>query len=342
MGFTPSSLDLQGERVSEAFGTIRANGCPHKGIDVTSSRKPKTFSAGVFGVVGAPVGGKWGTVTVHPLHARSDRIQYLHCSSIIVQTGQNVVPWSVLGTTGDVAPPDSGITGIHLHLQVQKPGAGRACWNNRLFVDPATYPTPDMFRGTWRNQYANQQGPLYVEYENTLNISSSATIGEAGTAQMVARASASGCTWVFRFRWKLFVTARNLNGTLSVATRNGTQNRPVACGIPGGWTAQDGTADLRLDSQTLLSVVQQGPINGSYHKVSSAVEDWDSQIDLMSVEADTPHVQISSEMSKANAYFFDQLRSLSDLAAAFETDLIKRGDPDEIAIYFGATQDEVF
>src|SRR5437867_1921699 len=105
MGFSPEVVSLFGERISGVFGEPRPNGCPHKGMDITSSGVPTLFTPGVFGRVAAPVGGDWGTITVEPYSHPTTRIQYLHCSSIAVGLGDIVAPWSLIGATGATAPP---------------------------------------------------------------------------------------------------------------------------------------------------------------------------------------------------------------------------------------------
>ncbi|MBD8878719.1 M23 family metallopeptidase [Roseibium polysiphoniae] len=336
MPFSPVSVDLKGERISSKFGEMR-DGCPHKGIDITSSKQKQIFTAGVFGTVGRPTGtGDWGTITVHPLHAPSDRIQYLHCSSIAVSPGQRVVPWSVLGTTGDTAPPNTGITGIHLHLHVETSGTGPSCWKDRFFVDPEKYPTPDAFRGQWRNQYSQQQGPLYVEYDNTLVIQNSLTKGRAGFARATVKASAQGCTWVFHFGWELNVVAHELNGTLGVTSRNGTQNRPVSCGITGGWQAVDGEGHLKLESASTMSIVGNGPINGVYNRVSSFAPTSPVLEPLISPEDGLPFLATTKSEIGGDFDFFEQLTSQDIFEAQFEKRYLMSASNADRDLYFGA------
>ena len=96
-----------------------------------------------------PLGGKWGAITVVPFHNQRSSVQYLHCSSISVKNNQLVAPWTVLGRTGTKAPPESGVTGYHLHLHVINPGVPRRPTWPLNYVDPTTWPIRNPLIGQW-------------------------------------------------------------------------------------------------------------------------------------------------------------------------------------------------
>ena len=149
MAFSPDSVGLSGERVTGYYEEPRPSGCPHKGLDISSSQKPKDFVSGVWGRITNPVGGQWGTITLQPFNSSTATIQFLHCSEIAVSTGQIVTPWTRLGKTGNVAPSSVGVIAIHLHIQVVEPGPPKhSCWL-RNFVDPQTWAYVDPLIGVW-------------------------------------------------------------------------------------------------------------------------------------------------------------------------------------------------
>jgi murein DD-endopeptidase MepM/ murein hydrolase activator NlpD len=167
-GFGPDIVGLVGERISGKFFEDRPDGCPHKGIDITSSQRALPFLAGVYGVVGEPVGGPWGTVTINPFSSPKTRIQYLHSSKILVSPGERVTPWTPLGYTGQQVPPGHPIPGFHLHLQVEEPGEGTVtCWNKRNFVNPEQWAIEDTLAGMWFYSDQQQDNDLTI-YRNAL------------------------------------------------------------------------------------------------------------------------------------------------------------------------------
>ena len=152
MGFTPSHIGLGGEQITSRFNERRRGTSNeyHIGIDISSSRRARPFRAGVYGTVVPKLGGRWGTITVVPFHNQKSSIQYLHCSSIAVKVGEIVAPWTVLGTTGDRAPPDSGVTGYHLHLHViESQGSPLHDSWPQNFVDPTSWDLGNPLVGRW-------------------------------------------------------------------------------------------------------------------------------------------------------------------------------------------------
>jgi hypothetical protein len=85
MGFSPNQVGLPGERITAKFGTHRGN-CFHKGLDISSSRTPKAFTAGVYGRIIPPIGGPWGTVSVLPSNPFLDRSKGPICYGGIAAT----------------------------------------------------------------------------------------------------------------------------------------------------------------------------------------------------------------------------------------------------------------
>jgi murein DD-endopeptidase MepM/ murein hydrolase activator NlpD len=90
---------------------------PHLGIDISSRDATGKvaqldFKGGVTGKVVAPIGGKYGTITVEL--ANKTRVQYLHTSQQHVRVGDDVTPDTVLGRTGS-----TGANAIHLHVQAR-------------------------------------------------------------------------------------------------------------------------------------------------------------------------------------------------------------------------------
>lgn len=157
MGFTPELVGLAGESINHPFREARASG-PHKGIDITSSKTPRSFKAGVFGRVVAPTNTEWGTISVQPFNRPECLIQFLHCSSYNVGVGSLIAPWTILGQTGDTAPPGSGVEGIHLHIQVIEPGAPTDSAWDRNYVDPAAWDLGAAESGTWQGTIAFPDG----------------------------------------------------------------------------------------------------------------------------------------------------------------------------------------
>lgn len=152
MGFTTDILGLVD--VTSKFGKLR-KGCPHKGTDFGSARRPMEFKAGIYGKV---IGTNWnyGTITVTPFHSPDCRVQYLHCSEFRVTEGDLVQPWTIIGVTGDTAPPGTDITGVHLHLQVETPGQPtNLCWGDRNFTDPEKWNITNPLIGEWRVTTSN-------------------------------------------------------------------------------------------------------------------------------------------------------------------------------------------
>ena len=203
MGFTPAQVGLDGERVTAHFREPRPNGCPHRGLDISSSGTPKPFVAGIFGQVVEPApGGEWGTIAVAPLSQPATRVQYLHCSRAFVSVGQMVTPWMVVGLTGDTAPPGTGITGVHLHIQVIKPGGpAEPCWGQRNFVDPESWADTDIMAGTWLFETSGPSGAFYWSTRSVAHISGSA-VGSVAEMERQDVFTQRDCRWVLEGVWR--------------------------------------------------------------------------------------------------------------------------------------------
>jgi hypothetical protein len=205
MGFSPDTVGLSGETVSGTFEEPRPDGCPHRGLDITSSQTPKPFQAGIYGVVIPPINTAFGTIAVRPFGDLSAIVQYLHCSTSKVGIGDSVAPWTVLGTTGETAPPGTGITGIHLHIQVILPGTPRhSCWD-RNYVDPASWESHFSIAGTWATRVSGAGG--VADTQITLNGDS---LGSTGNVINIA--SFNNPPAVMRYKGSLAVVARSQNG----------------------------------------------------------------------------------------------------------------------------------
>jgi hypothetical protein len=152
MGFNPSLVGLAGERVSGTFMEPRPGGCPHKGLDISSSGTQKRYAAGIYGkvILPDPNFSQWCTIAIQPFNDPTATVQYWHSSSSLVAPGDTVAPWSFLGTTGNCSPTP---VPIHLHIQVcfARP-PHYPCWGGRDFVDPATWDTTSMLLGPWSNR----------------------------------------------------------------------------------------------------------------------------------------------------------------------------------------------
>ncbi len=161
MGFSPQVVGLSGERITGKFEEERPKqNCFHRGLDISSSKRPKPFTAGLFGKVVSPLGSEWGTVTVLPFHASGYTVQYLHCSAIDVGVGEVIAPWTTLGHTGDKAPEGSGVNGVHLHVHVIQPSGSKpkhSCWGRLNYEDPEGFNLGTPWRGTWsmRKNFSN-------------------------------------------------------------------------------------------------------------------------------------------------------------------------------------------
>lgn len=146
-----NSLGLQNGAIGDNFNDPRGD-CFHSGVDYTTGGAATSFRAAVYGVVVDPVGGQWGTISVRPFGS-TDVIQYLHCSSIDVASGEIVAPWTILGTTGDVCPPGT-CNGVHLHLQaVSADGTPTYdCWS-RNYLNPNSWTYANPLVGTWSRHF---------------------------------------------------------------------------------------------------------------------------------------------------------------------------------------------
>ncbi|SDB60859.1 hypothetical protein SAMN03159422_02399 [Agrobacterium fabrum] len=165
-----NDFGLFGERISGSFREPRPNRPPHRGMDVSSSMTHKNFTAGVFGQVIDPQGGPWGTITVRPFNEPSTIIQYLHCFDFKVGRGDLVAPWTIIGSTGDTAPPGTNITGIHLHVHLIQPGTPTDPGWSQNYVDPATWSRGTPGQGQWRQNAQGYEGTIKFTSERTLHI----------------------------------------------------------------------------------------------------------------------------------------------------------------------------
>lgn len=152
MGFTPELVGLSGERITAKFNEPRPESTSkfHIGIDISSSKTPRPFSAGVYGKVIRAGGGDYNTITVECFHDPRVIVQYLHSSLVSVRNGCLVTPGTILGMTGDTAPKEHPVTGIHLHLHIVRPSGKplHPTWS-RNFVDPETWDVGNPLVGTW-------------------------------------------------------------------------------------------------------------------------------------------------------------------------------------------------
>jgi hypothetical protein len=204
MSFDPDTVGLHAERVSGRFEESRSSGCPHRGLDISSSGVPKPFIAGIYGTVVEPINTGYGTIAVQPFGDATSVVQYLHCSSSRVNIGDVVAPWTVLGTTGDKAPPGTDIHGIHLHIQVISPGKPKhSCWN-RNYVDPGAWTPHFAFAGKWSGRLSNAAGTSDVDV-----FINGDTLSSTGNAVNLLSYYASGD--VVRFNYSLAVIDRNQN-----------------------------------------------------------------------------------------------------------------------------------
>ncbi|WP_082029520.1 M23 family metallopeptidase [Tateyamaria sp. ANG-S1] len=287
IGLTPFEVGLAGMGgISARFGEMR-DGCPHKGLDIRSSGVATPFTAGIFGKV-VFVGGAYGTVAVAPRDGSATWIQYLHCSETSVVAGDDVYPWTVLGKTGDTAPPGTDISGIHLHLQVQVPGAGQTCWatssgNPRNFVDPQTHATKNFIDGTWSvtRQYS-APGGRFVETDE-LKIFSSEIIGVAffHTRRRELTILQTGCRIVAEFMWVPRITAFSGNKVLFSAPAGSTSIIQDTCGLNWKPSADPGSGDLELIDDNRLRYmsytmnraesVSEGQVNGGLHHFVASI-----------------------------------------------------------------------
>ncbi|MDV4169690.1 M23 family metallopeptidase [Rhodovulum sp. FJ3] len=252
IGLTPFEVGLAGMGgISARFGEMR-NGCPHKGLDIRSSGTPTPFTAGIFGKV-VFVGGAYGTVAVRPRDGSATWVQYLHCSDTSVVVGDDVYPWTVLGKTGDTAPPGTNISGIHLHIQVQVPGSGQTCWatssgNPRNFADPQTYATRNFIDGTWSTtRHYSAPGGQFVETDE-LRIFSSEIKGVSffHTRRRELTILQTGCKLTAEFAWVPRITGFSGNKVLFSAPAGTASLTQDTCGLNWKPSADAGSGDLEL------------------------------------------------------------------------------------------------
>ncbi|NVB82305.1 MAG: peptidoglycan DD-metalloendopeptidase family protein [Kofleriaceae bacterium] len=246
------------------FGTLR-DGCPHKGVDYSSSQRPKDFVAGVYGTVVEPEESGWGTIAVVPFANPQYKIQYLHASARYVSVGDVVQPWTLLGATGDVAPPGSGITGIHLHLQIQDVASPstQPCWAGREFVDPERWTITNPLIGTWHvNESAVVKG---VTIERTKSITifgdeiNSRVTGRSKVVAVYPSPSGKLYTAVENYEWNGRVVSHQKHA-LVIETFKGTCNNTVN-GAPSPWqcVAKPGVGELTMTSATTVTFGDLSP-----------------------------------------------------------------------------------
>ena len=260
MGFTASLLGLDGERVSSKFGTMRGS-CPHKGTDFTSSKKPKPFKAGVFGKVVAPLDGKWGTITVIPFNEPTSRIQYLHCSKIKVKVGSIVTPWTVIGETGETAPPGRS-RGIHLHLQIVTTGKPpNDCWDGRNFSDPEKFDTHSSILGLWYRNSSATSGGIRKELRSSIDILADISGASAPAATREIHTIPTGCQFVMSIRHpSAKISSRTNNGLIWSSGKGRVDECFSTCNTRAACRKWRDSGELRMISQNQLLVVRSGVI----------------------------------------------------------------------------------
>ena len=257
-GFNVDVVGLTGERRTSAFGVMR-KGCPHKGVDYSSSQRPKDFTAGLYGKVVEPEESGYATIAVLPFNASGYTVQYLHTSAKYVAVGDIVQPWTIIGATGDTAPPTNPADGIHLHLQIQSMLAtpSQTCWNGREFVDPETWNISNPLIGAWRNSSTDVVQGVTIEQISTLQLfgdnTGSRVVGEMGRKlQYVSPRTGTLYTVDSQFKWPGQVVGRQKHslqielfaGTCAIIM---TPSRPATC------TALPAHGDLQLQASNTLT-----------------------------------------------------------------------------------------
>jgi hypothetical protein len=256
MGFSPTLVGLTGERVNHPFLEPRGD-CPHRGIDITSSGTHKNFCAGIFGRVVPPLHTGWGTIAVNPFHDVQAIVQFLHSSSIAVSIGEFVAPWTILGRTGDTAPPGSGVSGIHLHVQVVRPGTpAQECWD-RNYVDPETWPiVSPIIAHNW-----HWQG---TDVSCTLSINTDDAKGKIGQLAHIAiynwSAGGKRCFAQVERTWNVIATGRDKNGILCACEFLNGRVLHQTCNYPTPITGESVTGRLLLTSATSLTSTLKGQL----------------------------------------------------------------------------------
>jgi murein DD-endopeptidase MepM/ murein hydrolase activator NlpD len=261
-GFTVDVVGLPGERVTDVFGTLR-DGCPHKGVDYSSSQRPMDFQAGIYGTVVEPEESGWGTVAVVPHDNPDFKVQYLHTSSRYVAVGDVVQPWTILGATGDTAPPGTGITGIHLHLQVQAVNApsSHACWSGREFVDPASWTIRNPLVGTWVSNSSETIKGVTIEDTKQMRIDGDAINSPITGDGLAVAVTTSASGKLYRAEEKTHWNARVIGQqkhTMLVEAPAGTCSTTVN-GAPAPWQchANPSVFEIRMLSADKLQAISR-------------------------------------------------------------------------------------
>ena len=258
MGFDPALVGLPGP-VTGRFLEPRPDGCPHKGLDIGSSRVSMPFSAGVFGrvILPNPADSAWCTIAVQPFHDLQATVQYLHGATSNVNIGDLVAPWTVIGSTGDCSPTP---VPIHLHIQVVYPGApAYACWGNRNFVNPETWDTGDPLVGLW--SYTENQPGISAIMQTTIdNVASSGRIGSNVTEWRLSFNLPGGsCETDYKMWGDLICTGFSQENILNLTTEN-SQCIIVdsTCSKPINAVPREQVLQCILDSASGLTVLSEG------------------------------------------------------------------------------------
>ncbi len=315
MGFRPDVVGLSGERITSTFEEPRPSvNCPHKGIDISSSKKAKAFTAGVFGKVSKPLGGTYGTVTVRPFSEPHTLIQYLHCSKISVKAGDVVAPWTTLGMTGKKAA-----TEYHLHIHVWRPGKSKhACWKSgaleRNFVDPESFPMLDVGKGTWDSETKDTWKRTILGHtftyrrttRRTLELSG-ASIGPGGELRLESRTTIDGYSQAndCKGTWTIQNVIQETNRLKVGITKAGCTCTQGPCQQQSGtlWLTVKGLKELQSTDNTTVedftrSSVLPPKIDGS------ELDDFFTTVDVF---ANSQHAYIGTQSSVSDTEDFNLL-----------------------------------
>lgn len=114
-------LPVTGYRITARFGqqsSLWSSGA-HTGLDFAGPSGSEIVSVAAGTVTSVGYEGSYGNRTVITL-ADGTMISYSHQSSFVVKAGEQVLPGQPIGYTGSTG----NVTGPHLHLEIERPGAG--------------------------------------------------------------------------------------------------------------------------------------------------------------------------------------------------------------------------
>lgn len=115
-------LPVAGYTLSARFGqqNSRWSSGSHTGLDFAGPSGTEIVSVAAGTVTSAGYEGAYGNRTVVTL-ADGTEISYSHQSRLVAKVGDEVQPGETIGYTGSTG----NVTGPHLHLEVEPPGAGK-------------------------------------------------------------------------------------------------------------------------------------------------------------------------------------------------------------------------